>query len=203
MNNAPPPPPVPMSLLARVLLTFVLVLGLLAYAWKAQEPQASQGRPPATLTEAGKTITLNDYSAELWQKDVKLSDDKPLILFVYTSWCPYCHKMFPLVNALAAEAKDMNVIAVSIDRDRAALANYLATQQPLALMPRTITDPYQQLDFIEALQAEQLRYQGSIPFLAVFYQGKPIAEVPGALEKAELDSMVSDIRAQISAAQQP
>jgi thiol-disulfide isomerase/thioredoxin len=185
-----------MPIFSRLVLVFLLALGIMSWALKdelAAQKHPNQ-RPPAVLTEEGRAITLTDYAPAQLAADIAATDEKPLLLFVYTSWCPYCHKMFPLFNAEAARSDDMRFLAISTDRDRAALRNYLAAQQPVHVGHAIIADPFAQMDFIRGMEAQGLRFQGGIPFLAVFHHGKPIAEVPGALEKAEFDSMVQDIR---------
>lgn len=181
-------------------LVLVLIILMVTVQWISElDAHSATDRPAETLTEAGKSIEFTPYTVETLSADIANTQEKPLLLFVYTSWCPYCHKMYPILNEAALTQTDLKFSAISIDKDRAAIANYLATQKPSGLVPHTINDPFEQVEFINALQREKLRFNGGIPFLAVFYKGKPIAEVPGALEKAEFNSMVSDILATVKA----
>jgi thiol-disulfide isomerase/thioredoxin len=47
------------------------------------------------------------------------------LVFVYTSWCPYCREKMPDVMFLAHQKKD-SVVALSVDNDKGALAYYLS-----------------------------------------------------------------------------
>lgn len=186
-----------MQIISRLFFFFIAALCIAIWVLKDDLPlrqHATNKRPAAVLTEAGRAITLIDYAPSQLAAEIASNDSRPLLVFIYTSWCPYCHQMFPLFNAEAGRSKDMRYLAISTDRDRAALQNYLATQQPVHVSQSIIADPFAQMDLIRMMEAQGLRFQGGIPFLAVFHHGKPIAEIPGALEKSEFDSMVQDIR---------
>jgi thiol-disulfide isomerase/thioredoxin len=51
----------------------------------------------------------------------------PLVIDVWASWCKPCSKGFPQLNALAA---NVNVVAITIDEDPAAIRDFVA-QHPL------------------------------------------------------------------------
>jgi thiol-disulfide isomerase/thioredoxin len=198
MSIDPAPTPVPSSSGRKLFLRFVffgtIILGYLLL-WNAGrvEPAPLNTRPPAVLSEAGQKLVVNDFSAALLKEALAASDEKPLVLFIYTSWCPYCHRMFPMVNE-AANAEDIRFLAISIDSDRAALANYLAEFQSLNLAPYVITETADKRAFAQVLWDQDLKFRGGIPYIAVFQQGKPVVEIPGALEKADFDGMLADVR---------
>ena len=43
-------------------------------------------------------------AAPMWQTELvgamESSDERPLILFIYASWCPYCKQMFPIMDSI-------------------------------------------------------------------------------------------------------
>lgn len=195
----PPPPSTRGQRIFVILVKLALLLTafagyLVMLVWNDLPPDPRK-LPPAVLTQAGAKIVLADYNAQKLQEDITATSDKPMVLFIYTSWCPYCHQMFPLVNQAALDHPELRFIAVSTDKDRAAIANYLAEIKPLHLSPVNVSDPNLHLDIINAMNQMDLRYKGGIPYMAVFHKGKSVAEVPGMLEKADFDAMVADIRA--------
>lgn len=192
--SSPTPPSYARTTFIRLLFIGAIIVGY-ALLWNSgrSEPEPLNPRPPAILSEAGKSITVNDFSVAQLEEAIATSEEKPLVLFIYTSWCPYCHRMFPMVND-AAKAEDINFLAVSIDTDRAALANFLAEFESLFLTANVITETADKRAFAQALWDRDLKFRGGIPYFIVFYQGKPVAEIPGALEKADFDGMLADVR---------
>ena len=60
---------------------------------------------------------------------IDLDSGKPILLYIYTSWCGVCKKETPIINEIARKFQntDLKVIAVAIDKNFTAenLANYL------------------------------------------------------------------------------
>lgn len=56
---------------------------------------------------------------------------KVVVLEFWASWCPFCAKQNPLVEALYREhqARGLEVVAVSIDKNRKAAEDYLRTHR--------------------------------------------------------------------------
>lgn len=52
---------------------------------------------------AGRMHTLKEYT-----------DDQPVVLFFFTSWCPYCHKQIPTLKAIDRDRKALGVKLVAI-----------------------------------------------------------------------------------------
>jgi len=62
-------------------------------------------------TQAGKTISLNDYKG------------KPVILHFWATWCPYCKKLQPKLVELQEKYKDsgVEIVAISFNEDEGTL----------------------------------------------------------------------------------
>ena len=79
--------------------------------------------------ELGRHVTL---------PDIKLLDDavitarslagKPVVIYFWASWCPYCAKQSPYIEALYRRTRttDLRMVAVSVDKTAADARNYLA-----------------------------------------------------------------------------
>lgn len=54
--------------------------------------------------------------------------DKPVVIYFWASWCPYCAKQNPYMELLYRRTRttDLQMIAVSMDQSAAAAKNYLA-----------------------------------------------------------------------------
>jgi len=52
---------------------------------------------------AGRGHTLKEYT-----------DDQPVVLFFFTSWCPYCRKQIPTLKAIDRDRKALGVKLVAI-----------------------------------------------------------------------------------------
>jgi thiol-disulfide isomerase/thioredoxin len=94
--------------------TALAVLGLPAIAHAAWDKGEAVTLPPLTLLDG---TVLDPASLK----------DKVVVLEFWASWCPYCAKQNPLIEALHREhqARGLEVVAVSIDKTRKAAADYI------------------------------------------------------------------------------
>lgn len=93
------------------------------------------------------------------------SDGKPILFYLYTTWCSTCAKNFPVFNEIAREFQntDLQVIALSIDREHSEqeLKAYLGKFGDLYFQPRFLAF---REGFLEFLQKKNIRYNNRIPF---------------------------------------
>ncbi len=65
---------------------------------------------------------------------------KPVLLYIYTTWCSICKQQLPTVNEISRKFQntDLKVISVAIDKniDDAALKNYLEYYQNIYFQPQ-------------------------------------------------------------------
>ncbi|WP_309683078.1 TlpA disulfide reductase family protein [Polaromonas sp.] len=94
-------------------------VGLGALAAGSESPLPKVGSPlrlpePLTLLDGSR------WSAAPMQ-------GKTLVVYWWASWCPFCALQSPHIEALwrAQQAKGLQVLALSIDRQQAAAANYM------------------------------------------------------------------------------
>jgi len=66
---------------------------------------------------------------DLEGKEVRLSDFKgrPLILWFWTTWCPYCRKAIPELNTLYPELKQLGIelLAIDVDESKEKISRFL------------------------------------------------------------------------------
>lgn len=71
--------------------------------------------------------------------DLAQQQGKTVVLSFWASWCTPCRMELPELSKLAAERKDLVVIAVNVDRDKAAAERFLQSvpgiNVPVALDP--------------------------------------------------------------------
>jgi thiol-disulfide isomerase/thioredoxin len=96
---------------------------LLAPAW------ARGGEPP--LPRPGVSLALPSVrllDGTLWQP--AQAAGKPLVVYWWASWCPFCAVQSPHMEALwqAQKAKGLAMLALSIDKTEAAAATYMKSK---------------------------------------------------------------------------
>lgn len=102
--------------------------------------------------------------AEEFQKN----EGKPILLYIYTTWCGICKKNFKIINEIARSYQntDLKVIAVAIDKDMEGqrLLNYLDSYGNFYFEPRYLAFKEGFRDF---LKQKGIRYRGVIPYTAL------------------------------------
>jgi peroxiredoxin len=85
-----------------------------------------------TLTDMdGNEVSLSDYKGK-----------KNVFLMFWATWCPYCKKQMPHVQALLDEEReDLVVLAVSTDKSNVALTNWIERNQYTGIVMQDHRDP--------------------------------------------------------------
>lgn len=117
-------------------LILALVVGLLALtacsgesgndAAKTGSTTESTAQAAAPASDAFPYLGVNELSQYL-----KDNTGHPTMLFFWATWCPSCKQELPELEALQKSHGDkVNIIALSVDDNRAALESYM-TKHPL------------------------------------------------------------------------
>lgn len=120
------------------------------------------------------------------------ADNKPILLYIYTTWCGICSKNFPIINEIAREFQntDLRIITIAIDRnlEPAALGQYLSSFGNVYFQPRFLAFKE---GFLEFLQKKQIRYSGKIPYTALISRdGKVVVKFTGMKSKNYLRNKI-------------
>lgn len=148
-----------------VVITAGALLGMLLWDLFVENP----GYLDVHIPES-KNITFNHYDPQALTttqiaNEFEGFDGKPVLLYVYTTWCSICSAQFPLINEIAREFQntDLRVVTLATDRDLNPkhLQEYLSKFGDLYFPPRYLAFKEGFLDF---LKKRGIKYQGRIPF---------------------------------------
>lgn len=147
-------------------------------SWKPLPPEVTPSDAPAPV----KYVTALDVYTILEQ------EQRPVVLFVYASWCKYCNLMYPLIDEATAKKKDkIRIVSLSIDENPQALVNYLERKvTPPHITPYNFSSRDELIKFARMLGKKGLQFNGSVPYMTVFNQQAPLAQLSGFLEPEKL-----------------
>jgi thiol-disulfide isomerase/thioredoxin len=115
-----------------------------------------------------KNITFNQEVAQSMTtaqiaNEFEKADGKPVLLYIYATWCGSCTKNFPVFNEIAREFQntELQVIAIAIDRnmDEETLKNYLGRFGDYYFHPRYLAFKD---GFLEFLNKKNIKYFAQI-----------------------------------------
>lgn len=140
----------------------------------------AEAQPAHAATEPDGPITIQHIDAEALNNAI-ISADKPTLLFVYASWCPYCQQQFPVISEIKEQYSDrVNIIGLSTDRSDEALANFLAQKpQPLAFSPYRVKTEHG-AGFQDWLRGKGGNFRG-VPYSILFSTDGSIMEIYSGL----------------------
>jgi thiol-disulfide isomerase/thioredoxin len=120
------------------------------------------------------------------------ADGKPILLYIYATWCNICSKNFPTINEIAREFQntDLQVITLAIDRDLTAeaLRSYLEKFGNFYFQPRYLAFKE---GFIDFLLKKNIRYNHRVPFaVLVSRYGRVVVKFSGTKDKKYLRNKI-------------
>ncbi len=120
------------------------------------------------------------------------ADGKPILFYVYTTWCKVCTKNFPVINEIAREFQntELRVIAIAVDKNMNAphLQKHLNMFGELYFQPQYLGFKE---GFMEFLQRKNIQYNNRIPFTVfIGRDGEVIAKYTGYKSKNYLRNKI-------------
>lgn len=159
-----------------------LVLGSIIWHFLVEYPARLDVQIPASDNvtynhEDPIGINVLELEAEL-----NASEGKPVLLFIYTTWCSSCLKQFPIVNEVVREFQntDLKVITVAIDRDINSdlLKKHVASFGDVYFQPKYLSFKEGLKDL---LKRKNINYTGRIPYTVLISQyGEVVEKYVGA-----------------------
>lgn len=119
-------------------------------------------------------------------------EGKPVLFYIYTTWCGVCKKNFATINEIAREFQntDLKVIAIAIDKDLEGqkLMEYLDSFGNFYFEPVFLSHKE---GFAEFLHKKGIKYRGVIPFTTLIGgDGRVKAKYNGVKSKNYLRNKV-------------
>jgi len=158
---------------AKRMLFLVIIAGSVAgmLVWNYFVDNVAQAD---VLIPQSRNITYNNEIAKAVSTD-NLNDEfdnlstRPVLLYIYTTWCSTCRKYTPVINDLAREFQntDLKVLAISIDKDISSrdLNEFLNKYGDLYFEPKYL---YSKEGFMDFLRKKGVRYNKRIPYTVLF-----------------------------------
>jgi len=180
----------------RIMLLLIIAIGiisgLLSWNYFVENKSALDVEIPPS-----KNITFNNenpvaISSSQIANEFERYDAKPILLYVYTTWCSICKKNFENFNEIAREFQntDLHIIALAIDRDidEQTLQAYLNQNGDIYFQPKFLAFKD---GFIEFLKQKDMSYQGRIPFTALIGRnGEVVVKYVGMKNKNYLRNKI-------------
>jgi thiol-disulfide isomerase/thioredoxin len=188
------------------MLFFVIIigaaLGLVLWHYFIEGPVAALQIPqsknitfneqmPLAVTAAQIAAEFENSSAGKAGR-LKTGAGRPILLYIYTSWCKICRQNFPVINEIAREFQNtqLQFISLAIDRNLEAksLHDYLNKFGDIYFQPRFLVSKE---GFLELLRQKNIRYNNYVPFTVLIAgDGTIIAKFSGKKSKKYLRNKI-------------
>ena len=117
-----------------------------------------------------KNIKFNDHepismTSQQIADEFEKAEGRPILLYIYTSWCSICKRQMPVINEMASEFQNTDLLVLSLaidkDMDSSILTKYLNDYGNIYFEPRFLSFKE---GFLELLKKKGIKYKNRIPF---------------------------------------
>ena len=175
------------NLRRKILMLFLVMIigafcGLFSWQYFVENVARLDVKIPQSKEIAFNNSTPLALTTSQIANEFEKSDERPILLYIYTTWCKICSKNFATINEISREFQntELNVIAIAIDRDMSEkeLSDYLNQFGNFYFQPRFLA--FKQ-GFKEFLYKKNIPYNGYIPYTALISRdGKIITKFSGS-----------------------
>lgn len=178
----------------KLIISVAVIMVLLAVVGLPSLKQAGIGYSDAVRDYRDELVTFN---GDLLGTLVRESADRPTLLFIYASWCPYCKQEIEALKAIRQRfgTDKLQLLYVSVDQNPYDLSQFMLNRQ---LEERYTPYHVKREDvgtFMEALRSRYgITFDGSVPHLAIFSaEGSLQHESLGLLSAYRLQQILSPL----------
>ncbi len=171
-----------------LIIIIAIILALLTWHYAIDNADLSAIKIPESRNVTYNSKPISAVTTMQIANEFNISDDKPVLLYIYTSWCNICVKNFPIFNEIAREfqSTDLRVIAIAIDRETTTqeLEKYLNNYGNVYFETKYLANKE---GFIEFLKKKGVSYNKMIPFTVLFSpKGELVLKYVGVKSKEKL-----------------
>jgi len=102
------------------------------------------------------------------QEKLTSKQERPRLLVIYASWCPYCKKLIQALESYSASNQGLQIIGLSIDEDYNALSRYLSQWNGTPYFGNDVLSLSARSNFKQLMRDLGIPFNGGIPHLALF-----------------------------------
>lgn len=138
---------------------------------------------PRNVSAASLPAGLQSVNATELSTEIREIQDGHAILFLYTSWCPYCKKQIEAMHEISQQRPEIRILSISLDDDPQALHAFLQKRPHLKFESRIFTGPG---DIRQIISAAGGQYDGGIPYNGIITEGRIVSQAMGYTGAAPL-----------------
>jgi len=158
-----------------VILSVISILALIIWKLFIEDSYLSDIKIPDSSNIAYHKINPLTPSDLITKIDNETG--RPIMLYLYTTWCGVCKKTFPIINELAREFQNANItiIAIAIDKNLsdAEFTEYLKIYGDIYFKPYYLAYADGMTDLI---RQKDIKYNGVIPFTVLINKNGEVVE---------------------------
>jgi thiol-disulfide isomerase/thioredoxin len=173
-------------------IILAIIFGLVTWQFFIENYRINDFEIPLSQNITFNNQTPQNIDSKILEKEFENNLNKPILLYLYTTWCQVCNKNFAIVNEISREFQntDLQVFALAIDRnaENSLIQDYFKKLPEVYFLPRILEN---RNGFLELLQSKQVRYNNRIPYTILFARdGSVLVKYSGTKSKTYLRNKI-------------